>query len=226
MNTAICYMTGTHNEKEIRRRFDLLPNKYEKFILKDKKCDYFSDENIFEFDFEYFNTGTNIWTNTYLAILQFYEKNRDFDYYWLLEDDLIFNGDWNIFFNFYGINNSDLIITEHHINCPKHWNGGWYSMERNTFKGGFVPNQIGGGMVAIQRFSNNLLKKMHELTLTGIHAHAEVFSVSIANHFGMKIEDISDIFYKIEYCNTSHHFKQEEIDKMPPNHIIHSSKIL
>jgi hypothetical protein len=226
MNTAICYMTGTSNELEIRRRYDLLPKeKYNNFILKDKKCVFDSDKNIFEFDFDYFKTGTDIWTNTYFSILQFYEKYKNLDYYWLIEDDVIFNGDWSVFFDYYCGDKSDLILPSYHINCEKHINGGWYNMERNRFKGDFKPRELAGGMIVIQRFSNKLMKKMYELTLNKIHAHGEVFSVTIANDFYMKIQNIGSSFFNTDHCNTSHHFTENEISLKPINQLIHSSKI-
>lgn len=47
--------------------------------------------------------------NFHFVMLEFFRRNPEFDYYWLVEYDVRFNGDWRDFFTFFKNKNEDFI---------------------------------------------------------------------------------------------------------------------
>ena len=219
-------MTGSSNEDEVRRRYNLLPKeKYDSIILKDSKCSFQKSENCFEFSFENFNCGSGIIQNTYFSILQFYkEHQKKYDFYYFLEDDVIFNGEWRDFFDD-DINNdkeSDLKCVLYHINDIN--NNHWYCQPNNNFLGNYERKNNAGGAAYILRFSRKMLELMYNSTLRGYSSHVECFPFVLAVDNDFKISTFNENFIDHNFCNTSYITNMGEQHNWPKNKIIHRVK--
>ena len=59
----------------------------------------FTDDVLTRLDYDAIDD--EVYTNTHFGLMDFYLKNPSYDYYWYIEDDVKFNGDWNCLFNFF-----------------------------------------------------------------------------------------------------------------------------
>jgi hypothetical protein len=49
--------------------------------------------------------------SSHFPLLQFFRENSQFAYYWLIEDDVAFSGDWSVLFDAFSKNRADFIST-------------------------------------------------------------------------------------------------------------------
>jgi hypothetical protein len=137
----------------------------------------------------YKNEG-GFWYNTEYAVLDFYLKNPYYRYYWRMDYDVKFNGEWADFFNSFLENDSDLLATYvRRYEDKKQWR--WWdslSIKIDTDKkiGVFGP---------LLRYSNRALKLLDEKYKSGIYGFNEIIIPTLLNLEGFKISDIGEKWY-------------------------------
>ena len=47
--------------------------------------------------------------SNHFPLLKFFKENLGYDYYWLVEDDVRFSGEWRTFFDSFAFNSSDFL---------------------------------------------------------------------------------------------------------------------
>jgi hypothetical protein len=227
---AICYLTCNKNTIEMERRFSLLPNNtdYSSFILSEEKNNLsFNTSKFLTFNPKNLINIDNILRHTYLAIVDFYNKFPEFKNYWLLEDDVVFNGDFLDFFDFYKVNNADLIVPYCNINTdPSDAKNAWFSTWFNSIHGNYKTKiPLAGGLAVIARFSNRLLEKISYLTKEGVYGHLETFPQTVCLDNGFKFHYLkNDLFYEEKYCNWCTGFQEKDLKDIPKNKLVHAIK--
>lgn len=66
-----------------------------------KQVPHFTFTNDILEQLNYISLGNEIQTNSHFPLLDFYLKNPSYDYYWYIEDDVKFAGNWSCLFNFF-----------------------------------------------------------------------------------------------------------------------------
>lgn len=129
--------------------------------------------------------------STYFALLYFFKQNQKYDYYWLIEDDVVYNGHWNDFFNKFVNNNTDFIGCYNTLQKDaEHWFW-WPDIS-------ILNNEI-NNMTKIRtfyptaRFSAKALEFLDQSLKSSVSGHGEVLVPTILNNFGFSISDIADV---------------------------------
>ena len=224
--TAICYLTCNKNTSKMEERYKKLPtDNYTPYIISDLKdsLKYNNDINHFEYNFfNYVKEPIDFCYATYVSIYDL-QKLKQYDYIWLLEDDVVFNGDFKYFFDSYKDKTYDLI-------CPhytfKQKNSPWWDKQKNIIRGNYKTKMpTSGGLGQIFRFSKKIIEIMTTLTENGIYSHHEVFPHTVCDLENLTYHSIIDyIFLNKEYFFCNKRFKEEDLEKIPKNLLVHAIK--
>ena len=123
-------------------------------------------------------------------VLDFFLKKSNYEYYWRIEYDVRFAGSWDIFFNHFLDNDSDLLATsvKTYAQNPEWpcWGKLNFNVEKSRQIGIFFP---------VVRFSNRALKLLDNKFKSGIFGFCEVIVPTLISLEGFKINDIGKKFY-------------------------------
>jgi hypothetical protein len=123
-----------------------------------------------------------------LPVLKFFLENPKYDYYWLVEYDVRYTGDWSLIFDDLMLSSADLLATSIVDNAQQpdwHW---WPSLK--------IPNdletapQMVRSFLPFCRISNALLRELDIQHKAGWSGHYELVWPTVARAFGYSIEDI------------------------------------
>ena len=139
-----------------------------------------------------------VWYNFGYPVLLFFEKNPNFDFYWSIEYDVYFHGNWSYFFDLYKYVKHDFLgiglseITKDKIQIDKMFD----------FQLNFKKRLLSFG--AVHRYSKELLKNTLEtLKEQKKCTFSEQLFPSVAAYYGMKYDDLNNVVpkrvYKPEY---------------------------
>ena len=120
-------------------------------------------------------------------VLQFFRDNPDFDYYWLIEYDVRFSGDWRFFFDSFKDTNQDFLTCHirDHTDEPD-WPLWWLHHPRKS-----IPlSERLRCFNPIYRLSNASLSFLHQSLSDGWCGHFEVLYPTLLHHNGFTITDI------------------------------------
>jgi len=125
--------------------------------------------------------------NNHFPLLKYYLEYPDFEYYWLIENDVRFIGDWNFFFDSFGKLTHDF-ISSHIRDYPQEPDWYWWDSFRSD---GQVPGHSNyvRSFNPIYRISNAALKCVHNLLIDGWQGHHEVLIPTILKYLNYKILD-------------------------------------
>jgi hypothetical protein len=150
-----------------------------------------------------------MWQNAGYCVLLWYLQNPDYDFYYSVEHDVYFNGNWDFFYEILKPEKADFIGTmlkEMDKNEFFHLN-----LTGENFKYKVTMNSFG----CYHRYSNRLLKKVHEELLEGNHAFYETIFPSIAKEYKMSLKDLNDNKAKIDlYTNESITYPKVDVFQM------------
>jgi hypothetical protein len=141
--------------------------------------------------YKYSNEYNPLWINPEYAILNFYLNNKQYKYYWIIDYDVFYNGNWADFINNYSKSEADLITTyttDWHSN-EKYWP--WTASLK--FKKDI--HSIRRAFFAIYRFSNKALRFLNEKYKQGYSGFCEVLVPTLLYNNGYVIQDIGKKFY-------------------------------
>lgn len=153
---------------------------------------------VFPFTIENLNSlGYEPWAETiipgsnHFAVLYFYENHPEYEYYWNIEYDVTFSGNWQLFFKFYNDKNDDF-ITSHIASIEdmpnwEHWNDIELNEEDDIpaihYLKSFNP---------IYRISNNALHFISTFLKKGNRGHHELLLPTILNYHGYYLRDLGE----------------------------------
>jgi hypothetical protein len=124
----------------------------------------------------------------HFPLLQFFRDNPDFDYYWLIEYDVRFAGDWRLFFDYFRDKNQDFLTCHirRHADEPG-WR--WWSVLHHPHKSIPLSERL-GSFNPIYRLSNPSLSFLHQSLSDGWCGHFEVLLPTLLHHNGFTLMDI------------------------------------
>lgn len=169
--------------------FILYHLKGEKLPDKIKKLKHFTFTDSILTQLNYLPIGFSLIPgNNHFPLLQFYlDTHPIYDYYWCIEEDVRFNGDWKYFFDFFSSITKDFISC--HIRTfseePQwHW---WSTLAHpNTF----IPfEERIRSFNPIYRISKAALGFIHQALLEHWCGHHEVLLPTLLNQTGFEIMD-------------------------------------
>lgn len=178
-----------------------------------------------------------VYGNCHFPVLKFFLAHQEYDYYWTIEDDVVFTGNWSTLIDHYKKDTSDFIsaLIRTYDDDPQ-WDL-WNSLYTNTES--IDKESIIAAFNPIYRMSNRALSLTNQTLLRGWRGHAEVIISTIMRCNGLSIKDMGgsgryvtkgeeDLFYTTE----SHSYEALKIQSYRPNCIYHpikqkiSSKVL
>lgn len=221
--TAILLASHILHDSVIERLYKISQSShYDFFILHHSNCESITEKykhNLFSFtDNILFDLGYQPLVKSILpgsnhfALLQFFQQNRKYQYYWYVEDDVYYNGDWSTFFNQFHSEDwtADFIssyVTDYHDQPTWLW---WPYIKYNESK---ISNAIKTrSFNPIYRISNHGLDLLDKKLKGGWMGHHEVVIPTLLKLGGMKIIDFggmgkyvlpgfSNRFYKRDDAN-------------------------
>jgi len=220
----------------MERRYSLLPSFTNNFVYFEEGLDLSYSKEVKTHKFKNLNSLLSskfpIYVTTYkkfiqtfyLPLIDFYLKYPQFDYYWQLEDDLIFNGDFSLFFESSFNWNHDLIVG-YTDNSPS------YNVCLNTPEHSIINYQLSKPLafsfVAISRWSNLFIKHMVELWNNNSLGHVESFPLTVAILDNFKVGELNKLtpMFNSQYCNWNTLIKEKDLISIPSNTLIHSYKL-
>lgn len=125
--------------------------------------------------------------NTVFPLLAFAQNHR-YDYYWLIEYDVRYTGNWREFFDHFRESDSDLLGTtlyRHAFRPDWCW---WQSLQTPRFSLVRRKNWI-RGLFPVMRISDKGLRVLEKANRRGWRGHYEVCVPTALYHYGLKIED-------------------------------------
>ena len=125
----------------------------------------------------------------HFPLLRFYIDNPDYRFYWFIEYDVEFTGNWSSFMNDCSTNLSDYDFLSCHIerfdeNKNKYW--AWWHRSNNV---GYTLRDCIKGFNPICRYSNAALSYLDHYQKKGYSAHSEVMITTCLYHGGFRIGD-------------------------------------
>jgi hypothetical protein len=128
--------------------------------------------------------------NTHFPLIDFYFSNRDYDYYWIIEDDVRFSGKWGHFFNGFLPTKKNYDFISSYVK-PYEQEPNWYwwdSLRHPYIK---LPNYILlRSFNPIYRISKSGLEYIYQLLSTEKwEGHHEVLLPSLLNLEGFSLSD-------------------------------------
>lgn len=165
----------------------LYHNHSEEIPLWIKKYSYysFSDTSIKSLDYPMIGNSL-IPGHAHFPVFQFFLENEDYDYYWLIEYDVRFSGDWHLFFNSFHNNDNDLLAS--HIRRyaeEPDWN--WWKLTHPD-KSIAIENRL-RSFAPVYRISKSALSFINNAMKSGWCGHCETLIPTLLHHNGFKLLD-------------------------------------
>lgn len=188
----------------------------------------FSNEIIYQIGYK--PLGDNlVYGNCHFPVLKFYLEHKEYDFYWIIEDDVTFNGDWSVLFDYYKEDDTDLLSTFiSRITETPNWVW-WRTLV--TGKEVVLDSDKISSFNPIYRLSNRALYTIHESLLDGWGGHAEAVLATILVHHRLTIKDMGgtgSFTPKCDknrfYTDSTHSFQSLSIQDWSPNTIYHPIK--
>ena len=245
-SSAILLLTNkTH--KGIFQSYKLLNevgDNHEAYVLlhnkpEDQNKSYIEDTKVFAFEDDilknlgYTPIGDNLLPGSnHFPLLKFYRENPDFDFYWCIEDDVFYNGNWSEFFSFFQKNKSSDFISSHITDFEQDPNWYWWNTLIHPDKIILNRNKI-RSFNPIYRLSNKALNFLDKQLKDSWQGHHEVLIPTLLKQGGFNIQDFGGVGkYVPNNCKNKFYFKgdvdkpsQFNIDSMRYRPIIEKEEI-
>ena len=202
MKNVILLLTKSSSQVIINQynklKTELNPEKYDIFILYHDKINnipniiknenYFSFNNniLQELNFKpigkFLLPGSN-----HFPLFKFKKIHSEYKYYWVIEDDVRFNGNWNTFFSKFEYFNCDFLSSDirNYIDDSS-WC--YFNSLSHPIKKIEDKNKI-ASFNPIYRISNNSIDYLSDMFLDGWSGHHEVSISTLLNYGGFHIAD-------------------------------------
>jgi hypothetical protein len=125
-------------------------------------------------------------------MIDYYLRNPQYDFYWRIEYDVRFGGDWSVFFRYFLDNKADLLGT--YIRAYKDdphwywWNEINFKVDQDFLRGMFFP---------VVRFSKRSLAFLDQKYREGARGYCEIIVPTLLDMESMNIKDIGKKFYDL-----------------------------
>lgn len=199
-NTAflfVCHKTGNRFLKRYRRLQAAVSQKdCARFFFHQKErglprglhsypCSIFSDKDLSSLGYPVFREKLTP-GSTHFPLLFFYLKNPGYKFYWFIEYDVCFTGNWKVFFDYWSVCDADFLTS--HIR--------WYNDEpdwvwwRLAHPEKEIPKEKRlRSFNTIYRISNKALSFIHQKHLEQWRGHEEELLPTLLYHHGFSLCD-------------------------------------
>jgi len=126
--------------------------------------------------------------HAHFPILKFYVDMPDYDYYWVIEYDVRFSGEWQIFFDSFQAVKNDFLTS--HIRSYAE-EPDWYWWDLNHPRKSIPLDKRIHSFNPIYRISKEALLFLHGELKSGWRGHNEVAMPTLLHHNGFTIQEIS-----------------------------------
>ena len=151
--------------------------------------------------------------SNHFPLLKFYREHPGYDYYWLIEDDVRFSGEWNLFFDAFTESDADFVsayITAYRDEPEWYW---WPTLE--TGEEDIKEREWLRSFNPVYRLSNKAMRYLDEHLLAGWKGHHECLIPTLLNHAGLKIEDIGGKGEYVREGNKDRFYDEESYGLRP-----------
>jgi len=147
---------------------------------------FFSDESLSKLNYPM--TGPSFFPgHVHFPLLQFFRDHPDFDYYWFIENDVRFSGDWRFFFDYFKDTKQDFLTchVRDHVDEPD------FPLWSLDHPGKSIPlSERLRSFNPIYRLSNAALSFLDQSLSGGWRGHHEVLFPTLLHHNGFTIMDV------------------------------------
>lgn len=170
--------------------------------------------NLFEFEMTCLNSMgyraiLELYGNDHYVLEYFKTKHPDYKYYWVIEYDVLFSGNWKTFMDSFVDNHADLISA--HIEKKNRYNEEWcwWSSIKYSSQYDFAGKVCIKSFNPICRFSNRALCFLNEF-LSDKHNSGfyEVLVASVLYNAGYKLEDFGGTGFFVSETNENRFYVQ------------------
>jgi hypothetical protein len=162
------------------QREEKLPSK-----LKKQRKYLFTDQSLAKLNYPMLRKSL-VEGYCHFPLLQFFLDHPDYDFYWLIEYDVRFSGDWRKFFKYFSRSKADFLACDirSYADQPK-WP--WWELKHPSEN---IPlQQRYASFEPIYRISNRGLKLIHDSLRDGWRGHQEVILPTLLYHHGYLLRD-------------------------------------
>lgn len=203
MKQAVLYLTNKSNEWTLSAFYALeqsLQGMADVYFAYHQQGDVLpvslhSVDNLFVFTSDVLNElgytpiekGKLVPGSNHFPLLKFYKENLGYDYYWLVEDDVRFSGEWKVFFDSFASSTSDFLSS---VIETKAENSDWYWW--NCLKTGnetIAEDKLLRAFNPIYRLSCQALSCIDAHLREGWMGHHEVLLPTLLYNKGLFLED-------------------------------------
>ena len=207
MKQAVLYLTNKSNEWTLSAFHALeqsLQGKADVYFAYHRQGDVLpvalqNIENLFVFTLDVLNElgytpiekGKLVPGSNHFPLLKFYKENQGYDYYWLVEDDVRFSGEWKEFFDSFASCTSDFLssVIETKAENPNwYW---WASLK--TGNEVIAEEKLLKAFNPIYRLSRQALACIDAYLRIGWMGHHEVLLPTLLYNKGFLVEDFGGV---------------------------------
>lgn len=156
------------------------------YMVSTNKCIHtFTNEDLYSLEYRRIGPAV-VPGNAHFPLLHFFRRNPDYEYYWVIEYDVRFAGDWRMFFESCLDDNSDFMTC--HIRRQKDepkWYWWWLDHPEKHIS---LCDRI-RSFNPIYRISKGALKHLNGCLNDGWCAHFEVLIPTLLFHGGFRLAD-------------------------------------
>lgn len=152
-----------------------------------QRCHIFNEEELFRCLHYTHHEGVILFDNMHFPVLDFYLSRPEYDYYWVIEFDVRYTGDWGRFLHAFSMYNHDLVTSHirHFHEEPGWW--WWDSLQHGSKtidRGRYLRS-----FNVIYRISNRALAMVHDAQQDGWYGHPEELLPTLLYNNGFSLLD-------------------------------------
>lgn len=232
MKQAILLLTN-RTDYAVRDRYKKLKSEYgqkaDVFLFLDnsasiENCELEYFERVYTFSVqELINEGytalkSGFLGNCHYPLLKFHRDFPEYDYCWLIEDDVIFSGDWSVFFETFVKDDSDLVAAKvRRYVDESDWF--WWKSVKTPEGTTLSVDELYASFNPVYRLSAKAIECLDEEMRRGWRGHFEAIVPTVLVKHSMKIRDIKGF-----YTEDTHTWTPLRIQPTKPNMIYHPIK--
>ena len=158
--------------------------------------------------------------NCHYPLLKFHKDYPEYDYCWLVEDDVVFSGDWSVFFDAFVDDTSDLLAAKIRNYADEPY---WYWWPSVKSPEGILlsANELYASFNPVYRLSARALECLEEEMRNGWRGHFEALVPTIIVKYGLLMHDIGE---NVFYTDDTYTWTPLHVQPMIPNMIYHPIK--
>jgi hypothetical protein len=156
-------------------------------VITRENCHLFSYGSLSQLGYRLFSQNTLVPGSTHFPLIEFALKNPDYPYYWFIENDVRFSGNWEFFFNYWEKSQADL-LTCHIRSYEEEPDWHWWGLKHPAL-GIKLKDRI-RSFNTIYRVSKSAILHIHKMLLDGWIGHHEELIPTLLFHGGFRLEDM------------------------------------